>query len=220
MPWRECLPHRHPACLVTGVTSAGGVLLDSHRGLDRWQLLEGCAQALAVLADGSGGGRLAALTGIRFLRPAVARALVEVRGTRGIRGGALEQWQVTADDQQGQLLSGVLTIASVVTPRSPSIADGVPHGPHAVDPLATIAGLAEDSFPAELPVLAGHFPGAPLVPGVYLLALLERRMGVSATGINRAKFLQPVLPGEHLVVESGRILRAGTPVCVATFTTG
>lgn len=217
MRWRERLPHQPPARLIIDVTADGGVVLDASRGLDRWQLLEGCAQALAVLADGSAGGRLAALSAVSCTRPAAVGAEVVVRGVPGIRGGALQQWQVTAHDQVGVLLSGTVTIARVATVGA-GVIDQVPDAPHAVDPLAT-AALIDDCFPADLPVLAGHFPGAPIIPGVYLLALLERRMGVQVSGISRAKFLHPVTAGERLVISPGRILSAGQTVCVATFTT-
>jgi len=57
------------------------------------------------------------------------------------------------------------------------------------------------------PAFAGHFPGDPVVPGVVLLDEAMSTIG-TATGIahNRiawAKFLQPVRPGEALVVRFG-----------------
>lgn len=51
------------------------------------------------------------------------------------------------------------------------------------------------------PALPGHFPGAPLVPGVLLLAEGLHRLEVhtgralACQRIERAKFLQPVAPG-------------------------
>lgn len=219
MPWRSRLPHQPPARLVCGVTVAGSVILDSSRGLDRWQLLEGCAQALAVFSDGEAGGRLAALTAVRFKRPAEKNALVTVTGARGIGNRELQQWQVVAQDQRGPLLSGVLTIAASPMPAGNN---GITPPPseytHELDPLATAAAI-DDYFPADLPMLVGHFPGTPLIPGVYLLALLERRMGICASGVIRAKFLHSVYPEERLTIVPGRILRAEVPVCVATLAT-
>ncbi|MEO8407190.1 MAG: hypothetical protein ABI476_02020 [Oxalobacteraceae bacterium] len=55
---------------------------------------------------------------------------------------------------------------------------------------------------ADHPVFAGHFPGAPIVPGAMLLDLalqaIGKRVGVdlSACHINAVKFLSPVRPGE------------------------
>jgi 3-hydroxyacyl-[acyl-carrier-protein] dehydratase len=59
-------------------------------------------------------------------------------------------------------------------------------------------------FPAELPVFAGHFPGAPLVPGVYVLAAIAevaRRAGVAQGEIRvveRAKWSAPAYPDQEL----------------------
>ena len=59
---------------------------------------------------------------------------------------------------------------------------------------------------AEHPALAGHFPGAPIVPGVVLLdetlRALEQDTGAAATRwrISTAKFLSPVRPGEALTL--------------------
>ncbi|MFM8331512.1 MAG: hypothetical protein ACKN9T_07470 [Candidatus Methylumidiphilus sp.] len=60
---------------------------------------------------------------------------------------------------------------------------------------------------AEQPVLAGHFPGYPILPGVLLLAFARDTIA-TATGracriqaIVRHKFVEPVLPGQSVRVE-------------------
>lgn len=60
---------------------------------------------------------------------------------------------------------------------------------------------------AEHPALAGHFPGAPILPAVLLLDEMLRAVAgqhASAGGLWRigaAKFLKPVRPGETLTFE-------------------
>jgi len=62
-------------------------------------------------------------------------------------------------------------------------------------------------FAQDHPVFAGHFPGAPIVPGVLLLAealeQLERAAGttLACTRILSAKFLRPVGPGQLIDVQ-------------------
>ena len=64
---------------------------------------------------------------------------------------------------------------------------------------------------ADHPALAGHFPGAPILPGVLLLDetlhALHSDQSLKATQwrIGRAKFLKPVRPGETLIVEHERL---------------
>lgn len=51
-------------------------------------------------------------------------------------------------------------------------------------------------FPATHPAFAGHFPGAPMVPGALLLAAALDALGLARPGLEIAavKFLHPVPP--------------------------
>jgi 3-hydroxymyristoyl/3-hydroxydecanoyl-(acyl carrier protein) dehydratase len=60
------------------------------------------------------------------------------------------------------------------------------------------------------PAFAGHFPGAPIVPGALLLDEAVRALGAPASDANlhceiaTAKFLSVVRPGEALTLEHER----------------
>lgn len=60
---------------------------------------------------------------------------------------------------------------------------------------------------ADHPAFAGHFPGAPIVPGVVLLDEALHAIGtalsvdLSASQISSVKFLSPVRPGEPVQVQ-------------------
>src|SRR6266446_10571894 len=61
------------------------------------------------------------------------------------------------------------------------------------------------AIPADHPSLAGHFPGAPVVPGVVILdeiaaALAEWRPGCQLTGVRAVKFLLPLKPAQWFTI--------------------
>jgi 3-hydroxyacyl-[acyl-carrier-protein] dehydratase len=68
-------------------------------------------------------------------------------------------------------------------------------------------GAVTITIAPEHPALAGHFPGAPILPGVLLLdemvCALERERQHAGTRwrIGAAKFVKPVRPGETLTLE-------------------
>lgn len=55
------------------------------------------------------------------------------------------------------------------------------------------------------PVFEGHYPGFPLLPGLFLLDRVERlvrRPSLRLAGLERAKFVRPVRPGDSLTVST------------------
>lgn len=62
-------------------------------------------------------------------------------------------------------------------------------------------------IPPDHPAFAGHFPGAPVLPGVVLLAHVLRAAEAEAAPegagwqIDQVKFLGPVGPGSDLCIE-------------------
>jgi 3-hydroxyacyl-[acyl-carrier-protein] dehydratase len=71
----------------------------------------------------------------------------------------------------------------------------------------TAPDTVETVVDADAPVFAGHYPGRPVVPGVCLVDLVGQaaaRLGLAAPTpallLDRARFTDPVLPGDHLTV--------------------
>ena len=61
---------------------------------------------------------------------------------------------------------------------------------------------------ADHPALPGHFPGAPVAPGVLVLdgliaAAAERWPDRTCTGVRRMKFLRPLAAGEQVELTWG-----------------
>jgi UDP-N-acetylglucosamine acyltransferase len=80
-----------------------------------------------------------------------------------------------------------------------------------------VRGLAAKLVSANEPYFVGHFPGAPVMPGVLLCEALAQ-LGAAVTGeedatlatVERARFRRPVLPGDALRLEV-QTLSAGPP---------
>lgn len=83
----------------------------------------------------------------------------------------------------------------------------------------------EFNFNADDPTFAGHFPGRPILPGVFQLEIVRLaaewilNAPLSVQEIAKAKFQRPVLPGENLKLNlklseaDGVISARGSFVC-------
>lgn len=75
-------------------------------------------------------------------------------------------------------------------------------------------GFTQWIVPADHPAFAGHFPGAPILPGVVLLDMALHAITVSAgivpgaCEITAVKFLSPVHPGDRLEFRHNRTVGA------------
>lgn len=62
----------------------------------------------------------------------------------------------------------------------------------------------EVRFAVDHPTAAGHFPGNPIIPGAVLLDEVLQAVAGAGSGersvIRSAKFLEPVRPGDALVI--------------------
>jgi 3-hydroxyacyl-[acyl-carrier-protein] dehydratase len=71
-------------------------------------------------------------------------------------------------------------------------------------PQADGAQAFEFNFGADDPLFAGHFPGRPILPGIFQLEIVRmaaewiQNRPLAVREIARAKFQRPVLPGEIL----------------------
>lgn len=87
-----------------------------------------------------------------------------------------------------------------------------------LEPMVRAVGYK--NVTANEPVFSGHFPGNPLMPGVYMIEAMAQLGGTVVmspgdwhrtipylAGIDKAKFRRPVIPGDQLRMEV-RVLRA------------
>ena len=81
------------------------------------------------------------------------------------------------------------------------------------------SAVAEKVFPATTPFFAGHFPGAPLVPGVVLAEALAQTAGLAAgqaeksfrlAALKAMKFPAPAGPEEGIRLEVRKTAQVGT----------
>jgi 3-hydroxyacyl-[acyl-carrier-protein] dehydratase len=79
--------------------------------------------------------------------------------------------------------------------------------------------------PAD-PVFDGHYPGFPILPGLFLLEHVHAVVrtaavaeGMHLVGLDRAKFLRPVRPGDEVRVDATLTMGATDVTCVASVST-
>jgi len=89
------------------------------------------------------------------------------------------------------------------------------------EPFKRVTGYKNVS--ANEPFGAGHFPGNPMLPGVYMIEAMAQLSGVAVmqpgenmrkvpylVGIDKTKFRRPVIPGDRLMMEAVMVRKRGT----------
>lgn len=126
LPAEQLTAHQPPALLVERALAISGndgrVRLKPHQGLDCLQLLEACAQAMAVLmglrmrgvgAAERASGMLVGAKAMRLARPARAGEVVEIEARQTAELGPLQLYDVRAVAMPTgeELISGELKVA-------------------------------------------------------------------------------------------------------------
>lgn len=115
-----------------------------------------------------------------------------------------------------QLLAALRTqMDAAFLPRPLLLVDALPRNAQGKLPRAELLALAREALrasavrgvvPADHPMLPGHFPGDPIVPGAWLLAWIvdeaSHRLHAwgdarTLAGIKRVKFLRPLAPDQR-----------------------
>lgn len=68
------------------------------------------------------------------------------------------------------------------------------------------------------PVFAGHYPGFPILPGLFLVEYVHETVagGARAAALDTVRFLRPVFPGDELRIEATLTCCGDEQRCVAT----
>ncbi len=92
--------------------------------------------------------------------------------------------------------------------------------------ITEIQAILPHRYPSNEPFFQGHFPGFPIMPGVLIVEAMAQAGGALLltevpdrehklmvfTGIERAKFRKPVVPGDQLRIEVEVIVWRSTAV--------
>jgi len=97
----------------------------------------------------------------------------------------------------------------------------------AFEPMRRVRGYKNVS--ANEPFVTGHFPGNPVLPGVYMVEAMAQLSGIAVlepgeflrkvpylVGIDKAKFRRPVIPGDRFEMEATLSRTRGTLIWVSS----
>jgi beta-hydroxyacyl-ACP dehydratase FabZ len=90
-----------------------------------------------------------------------------------------------------------------------------------LEPFKRVTGFK--NVTSNEPFVTGHFPGNPVLPGVYMIEAMAQLSGVAVmqpgefvrkvpylVGIDKTKFRRPVIPGDRLMMEAVMTRMRGT----------
>jgi acyl-coenzyme A synthetase/AMP-(fatty) acid ligase len=167
-------------------------------------------------------GRVSDMVNVAGKRSSIDFLNAQLLAIEGVRDGAflmpdgedaggirrLAAFAVAPGMAREQLLAGLRQrIDAAFLPRPLLLLDRLPRAASGKLPRETLLALlrsprARLHFAASHPAFAGHFPGAPMVPGALLLAEALAALGMAGAGLEiaSAKFLHPVGPGSDVEV--------------------
>ncbi len=207
------------------------IAIAQERAVARGSQLEAAVELNDVLQAAGGArftvqGRAADLVKVGGKRSSLGALTAELNRIPGVVDGVFwlpeaSQSRVAAFAVAPGLAKGAILehlrerVDPVFLPRPLLLVDSLPRNAAGKLSRASLEALASEwqSVPASHPALPGHFPGNPVVPGAWLLELVERAArrrygeGIELLGLPAASFRAPLRPEDRFRIVLERTSR-------------